>query len=244
MSLGAMSAPAPEPAVPREKCPHCGNTTLIEPSSTLVFQCGVCGKARVPMGLPDHERSNAELPSLARASSASTASLAWLAGSGVLAAFSAISLLTIGLVLSAMNPGTVPLLFGLLISLIPGGLAAYGFRRGARLRTQVQPALEEGWLRAAREVVEVKGTIDDAGLAKILQVTPERAESLLLQLAATSPVRHHIEDPSSLGFDAPRVRVAAQGDGKKADPDDEISEAEAAAAEGTPASARRREGQP
>lgn len=190
-----------------EKCPHCGNSTLIEPSKALVFRCGVCGKARVPVELSGFKRSEEEIPLLARASASHTASLAWSAGSAVLGGFSLISLAALGLVLSALNPGMVPLLFGLLIALLPGGLAAYGVRRAAQLKTQVAPALEEGWLRVAREVVDAEGAVTDAQLAKILHVDRERAEQLLTQLSATSAIRHRLEDPAPLSFESPKLRV-------------------------------------
>ena len=198
----ALQAPARH-----EPCPHCGNDTLLEPSEALGYRCGVCGKARVPVDLPNFRRSNAEIPLLARASASHTAALAWTAGSAVLAGFSVFSLASLGLVLTALNPGTAPLLFGLLIALMPAGLAAHGFRRARRLRAQVKPAIEEGWLRVAREVVDAEGSINEVRLAEALRVDRERAEQLLVQLAATSPIRHRIEDQAPLSFESPRLRV-------------------------------------
>ncbi|MCS6899324.1 MAG: hypothetical protein RMJ98_06535 [Myxococcales bacterium] len=199
--------PAPRPAAVRyETCPHCGNSTLLEPSPAFGFRCGVCGKARVPINLPGFERSNAEIPALARASACHTAALAWTTGSVVLGAFSLVGLGSLALVLTVLNPGLIPVLFGLLITLIPAGLAVHGFRRAARLRAQVAPALEEGWLRVVREISDAQGSISDVRLAEILQIDRERAAQLLAQLAATSEVRHRL-DEAPLTFESPRLRV-------------------------------------
>jgi ribosomal protein S27AE len=206
--------PAPSnPAAPlevtssQERCPHCGNRTLIEPSDALRFRCGVCGKARIPVDLPGLKRSDAEVPALARASASHTAALAWTAGSAVLGGFSLFSLAALALVYSALNPGLVPILFALLIALMPAGIAAHGVRRASALRARVAPAIEDAWLQVAREVIEAEGKISDVQLAKILRIDRERAEQLLAQLAATSSVRHRIEDPAPLTFEATRVRV-------------------------------------
>lgn len=209
-----------------EKCPHCGNTTLIEPSQALLFRCGVCGKARVPVELEGFKRSDEEIPILARASANHTAALAWVAGSAVLGAFALIGLGALGLVMSALNPGLVPMLFGLLICLLPAGLAGYGLRRAAQLRALVEPALEDGWLRVTREVTEAKGSISDVQLAKILRVDRTRAEQLLAQLSATSTIRHRIEEPAPLTFEAPKLRVKdTEADAERDESDLEALEA-------------------
>ncbi len=227
--------PAPQPAAARyEICPHCGNSTLIEPSAALGFRCGVCGKARIPVDLPGFKRSDAEVPALARASASHTAALAWTAGSAVLAAFSLVGLGSLALVLSALNPGLVPLLFGLLIALLPAALAAHGFRRAAQLRARVAPSLEEAWLRVTREISDAEGSLSDIRLAKILQVDRERAAQLLAQLAATSEVRHRL-DEAPLTFESPRLRVEppsantpAQDAGKDAEDERDLEALEAA----------------
>lgn len=217
-----------EPAAANyEKCPHCGNTTLIEPSSSLRFQCGICGKARVPVDLPDFERSDGEIPALARASAHHTAAMAWTAGSTVLGAFSAVSLAVLGLVLSALNPGAMMLAVGLIFSLLPAGLAVHGVRRAKALRSQVGPALDEGWLSVTREVLESQGTIDDKKLAKTLRVAPELAEHLLAQLSAGGVARHRLDDPEKLSFEAPRVRVADEGDHEAERDQEDLEAAEA-----------------
>lgn len=212
-----------------EQCPHCGNQTLIEPSAGLIFRCGICGKARVPLDLPGYERTDGEVPALQRASMAHLAAQGWGAGGVVLLAFAGVGLLALGLVLTALNPGLVPLLFGVLIALLPAGLGAYGLKRAGQLKAQIGPALDEAWLSVAREVIEAQGTMDDARLAKILKVSRERAEQLLVQLSSTTPVRHRLDSADPLTFEAPRVRVpsaeAAAGD-DEAD-DDELAEAEA-----------------
>jgi hypothetical protein len=208
--------PVPKPAARYEICPHCGNSTILEPSAVLGVRCGICGKARVPVDLPGFERSNAEVPALARASASHTAALAWTAGSAVLALFSAIGLAALGLVYSALNPGFIPLLFGILIALLPGGFAGYGLRRAAQLRTRIAPALEEGWLQVVREIADAEGSISDVRLAKILDVDRERAEQLLAQLAATSSLRHRL-DPAPLAFESPKLRVDADAKATGAD---------------------------
>jgi hypothetical protein len=227
--------PAPgSPEVAYEKCPHCGNATLIEPSKTLVFRCGICGKARVPLDRPGLVRSGAEVPALARASAAHLAATAWRAGAAVLGIFSAIGLLSLFLVTTALNPGAVALSFGVLIALLPAGLAAYGLQRSKQQAALVQPALDEGWQSVAREVIDQAGTLSDVELAKAMRVSRERAEQLLVQLASTSPVRHQLE-AAPLTFESPRARVASgQGEGEapaadKVATDEDLADAEALA---------------
>jgi hypothetical protein len=152
----------------------------------------------------------------------------------VLAAFSLVGLGSLALVLSALNPGLVPLLFGLLIALLPAALAAHGFRRAAQLRARVAPSLEEAWLRVTREISDAEGSLSDIRLAKILQVDRERAAQLLAQLAATSEVRHRL-DEAPLTFESPRLRVEppsantpAQDAGKDAEDERDLEALEAA----------------
>ncbi|RYE91548.1 MAG: hypothetical protein EOO75_08655 [Myxococcales bacterium] len=217
-----------------EKCPHCGNATLVEPSKSLIYRCGICGKARVPLDRPGLVRSGAEVPALARASAAHMAATAWRAGAAFLALFSAVGLLSLFLVTTALNPGAVALTFGLLIALLPAGLAAYGFQRSKKQAALVEPALDEGWRSVAREVIDQAGTLSDVELARALRVDRDRAEKLLVQLASTSPVRHQLEaDP--LTFESPRARVADRADGlvDEASPalatDQDLADAEALA---------------
>ncbi len=245
VSDATLPRPAPLPSPPQpaeahyERCPHCGNSTLVEPSKSLVYKCSVCGKARVPLDRPGYKRSNDEVPALARATAAHTAATAWRAGSIFLVVFAAFGFLSLGLVLTALTLTGVEMFSGALIALLPALLAGYGFMRSSKVAREVAPALDEGWQSVAREVIEQSGTLSDVELAKVLRIDRAHAERLLVQLAATTPVRHRL-DEAPLTFESPdadlradRVRVAGATEvlpGKTelaAATDDELAAAEA-----------------
>lgn len=238
---GLLVPVAPATLGPHSKCPHCGSIGIIEPSDALLFRCGICGKARVPVdrpGQPELAREQSEVPALVRASAAYNASLAWGAGSAVAAGFSLLSLLALALTLSATSPGLFAGLFGLVIALMPALLAVHGVRQVRRLRPQIEPALEEAWVTAAREVVEAVGSVDERQLAKMLRVTPERAEHLLVNLSAFPRDAGVRLVASSDGVRvAPQVRIAGLPD----DPAADVSDDEAAALEAATSDARKRE---
>jgi hypothetical protein len=193
-----------------ERCPHCGVVTLIEPSGTLRYKCGVCGRARVPISDPTIERTYPEVDALRLASAARISSVAWRVAGFVALAFGLVGFAFLGLVLTLLSPGALATTLAFVATSTPVVFAAVALLRAKRKSGEVAGDLERGWELAAREVVEARGSLDAGSLAKLMRLPEADAERLLVRLSADSVVASRVGDDGSLAFDAvtPKVRVA------------------------------------
>ncbi len=227
VEVRSLGNPAPRPGPsPHERCPHCGNTAVLERSTSLKFVCGVCGKARVPIDDPKLERRFDEREALARATTARNASRVWTAISATSGAFSLVSMMFLALAVAFAKPPLLAAALAALAALTPLAFAVWGRRRGLVHQAALAPALEEGWAAAAREVVEARGDVSAEALAKLLRVDGAWAERVHVSLGAQPGVRARVrDDDAALSFesDAPKLRV------KTDDPDAEPTEAAAEA---------------
>ncbi|MFO0661643.1 MAG: hypothetical protein U0165_17690 [Polyangiaceae bacterium] len=229
------TAPAPAgPALPHERCPHCGSVTFIERSSSLRQVCGICGKARVPIDDPSIKRSDAGVSALARASAARNTALLWTVAGSVLAGFSVLSFVVLAVVLSYIAPGIVATLAAIAASGVPMAIAVAGFFKATRKRAEIAPALEEGWTEVAAELVKGLHSqgreVSIETLAKLTRSTNEQAEHLLASLSARGLVRSRVDD-SGLRFEVGDQPLAALGPSAHEQALEEAAMAEAQAAE-------------
>lgn len=224
--------PRPGPSA-HERCPHCGTIAVLEPSNTLRWVCGVCGRARVPIDDATIERRYAEKDALLRATTARNASRAWSVTAAAASVFAAFSFLFLALTVWAASPPMVATLLAVMAALTPVVLAAYAFQRAKATRAGIEPALEEGWATAARDAAEGRGSIDPDELATLLRIDTAFAERLLANLSTLGAVRARIDDEgSALSFqaDAPRARVGKKTKKKPVAEEEALADEEAAAA--------------
>lgn len=234
---GGVPAPA-GPALPHERCPHCGAVTFIERASSLRFVCGICGKARVPVDDPTIKRSEAGVEALARATAARNAALSWTVAGTVLGGFSVLSFIVLVTVLTFIAPGLIATLAAIAASATPMAFAVAGFLRATRKRAEIAPALEEGWAEVGGEVVralhEQGRDVSIESISKLMRTNTDQAEHLLAQLSAKGLVRSRIDD-SGLHFElahAGPARVAAElGAASSSERDAEYDREEAATQE-------------
>jgi Flp pilus assembly protein TadB len=117
---------------------------------------------------------------------------AYRAGAGVALASGLLSVVVTNVVLLATSPAPFAKVFALLASVVPLLLSFLAFRRAATHGKELERALEQAWLSAARRVsAETGDPISAAALARALRTDEARAEFLLAELSVQDLVEPH-----------------------------------------------------
>jgi hypothetical protein len=206
--VGAAYGAAVQGPAAHERCPHCGATALVEPSGSLRYACAVCGMARVPVDDPSIARTNAEAPVLERATRAKRAASIW-SGIGVGASLFAVAAVGVfAIVLALAHPGVLAITLGAMITLLPILGAVVSFGRAREARAAIEPALDEGWLRAASDALAARGVLTAGELATLTRSPLEQAERQLAALSATGEASADVTGPGELAFRSTRAEPA------------------------------------
>lgn len=190
------------------RCLHCGSVADIEESSSLRQRCKVCGGPRVPVDDASLVRTGREREPLRKARAAHARASAWRAGSVVVAAFGALTVLVTLLVLLLVSPGWFASIVALAAALVPVLVAVYGLRRGTRFAAERERALDDAWALVASDVVRDRGrAIDARELGRLMRLREEQAELLLGRLNVEDYVRARVTDAGDLVYESVRARV-------------------------------------
>lgn len=187
---------------PHERCPHCGASAVIEPSTALRFRCGVCGKARVPIDDASVVRSNEERGALANASRARSAAVAWKVGSVALTGMALVSMLVLALVLAATSPPPIATLAGAIAALVPLAVALLANYRAKQRSREIGPALDSAWQAATLDVLRSKPSLTADELAMLTRSTSAEAEQILITLSTDDLASSQVTEDGTLTFSA------------------------------------------
>jgi hypothetical protein len=182
------------------RCPHCNAIADVEAHAALGFRCLVCGGPRIALdqaGVTPSAQTRARLAGAAREQ---TKHVMFSAAGFSLAAMGMLALVIAVAVVSAASPGLVPALatyFGATVPLV-AGLFALG--RAATARRLRGEELRAAQVSALSDLQAVTGVLDAERAARLLRVSPERAELLLAEASVSALLE---EAP------APRLRVEA-----------------------------------
>jgi ribosomal protein S27AE len=213
------------------KCPHCGNTALLQNSRELRRVCGVCGGPRIELLEEGFELSGDENRPLETARMAQKSRAAWRAGGAVAGVLGGIGLL--GSAIAGLVAGFTAGAVATVVSLPFVLLAITAATRSGKRSKEVAVSFNEAWRIAARDVVLGKeGGMTAQELSRVLPLSASDAEQLLTELTVDNTVTSQITADGQLNFaPSPRLRIAMA---KTLVPDDEsalAAEIEALAAE-------------
>ena len=184
---------------PQSGCPHCQSLSRVERHASLWWVCSVCGTPRIPGA------SGAELMALRAAKSAKTAAFVWRASALVLVMAALVTVLVAGIVAIAFH--TAGLVLGLM-GLSLGGGAFVAFKSARGRDNDARTKLEEGWTRAAEQLVEQRGAgMTATEVAMTLGLDPTLMERLLTHASAGDRIRIDVGDDAELRYAPTQVRI-------------------------------------
>jgi hypothetical protein len=181
-------------------CPHCGSVTIVEPSRSLWHQCGICGKARVPVLKGLEQRPPKEIRLLAEATKESRKALFWGSSLSVSTGFSVLSTMFFVFLLKVFGISLALGLFGMGTVVFPILFAMMAWSRRKSAKKSRDTLLEQGWTTMVRNVLEQQeqATIDE--LSDKLQLTPQVTEKILIRAAAEGFARSDFNEDGEIVF--------------------------------------------
>ena len=191
------------------RCPHCKAGADLVAAGSDRFRCAACGGPRIFLDSPDLTASGREVPALERAERARVkGALLRLLGFSLLAA-GGLALFAVVATLALVAPGLGPSALIALAGALPLVSGVVLTRMAAGIRRDGERAIAEAELSVAEDVVRGLGReVEGAELSAILHVGEQRAEELLAELSVNDLLERRVTEAGSLGYTAPRVRVA------------------------------------
>lgn len=170
------------------------------------FSCLLCGGPRVLVE-PPIAREGGEKRFLERAKQLRTRRATWGVAAGVATAFGAVALAVSAAMALVMHLGANGGEVAATAVLGPLLVGAFGFSRVRRTSSAVRSALDEAELVVVGEILKALGrsAVDPGELAKMLHVSPARAE----ELAAQAQVEGFLTSADALLPPGERLRVDA-----------------------------------
>jgi hypothetical protein len=188
-----------------EQCPLCGGRGGVTPDDDG-FACILCGGPRILVD-PPIVRAGAEKPFLERANRLRTRRRAWGVTAGVATAFGLFALAVSAVLALVMHLGANGGEIAAVMALGPLLFGAFGFSRVRRGTVEVREALAEAELSVVGEIARSRGgSVDSGDIARMLHVSPARAE----ELAAQAQVEGFLSSTDALPEGRFRVAEDAQ----------------------------------
>jgi hypothetical protein len=183
------------------RCPHCHAVAELEISADARFVCAVCGGARIPIDDPAIPRSSEQIELLKVATLARSGRAAWRVVAFVVGGFGVFSLLVLWLAIAVADPPLPASLVASLAVLAPFGFATYAWLRARRHAARLEPALEQAWVFAARDIARARGgEIDARTLAKLTRIGERDADRLLSRMSAENLLTSSVTSEGSLQY--------------------------------------------
>lgn len=185
-----------------DRCPLCGGDAGVQPSDDG-FSCLLCGGPRIVVDAKI-ARSGRERPHLERARGLQKSRATWGVLAGVAGAAGAVSLVVSGLAAAFFHLGDTGGELAAAFTLGPLLFSAFGFSKVRAASRSVAAAMSDAEVAVAEDLARARGTpLEGPELARVLHVTPTRAE----ELSASLQVESFLAAPEAAP--APRMRVDA-----------------------------------
>jgi hypothetical protein len=169
-----------------QRCVHCRAVVDVDTVPEARFVCRLCGGVRIPIDDAAITRSAAQIELLKKATVARSATTVWSIVAAVVAAFGAVTVLVLALVLSFANPPTAAAVMAGVAACIPFAFAALAFTRSRRHRGEIAHAVEAAWMAAAGDIARARGEIDARTFAKLTRASENAAEQILGRMSSQS----------------------------------------------------------
>jgi hypothetical protein len=201
-----------------QRCVHCRAIVDVEPAPDVRFICRLCGGVRIPFDDPAVNRSTALIELLRKATVARSATTVFTIVAGVVAAFGAVSVLVLALVISVAHPATPAAVMAGLAASVPFVFAALAWRKSRAHRAETTQFLEAAWMAAVADVARAHGgEVDAASFAKLTRTSESEADQLLSRMSSKSLLASRVTPEGALNYtlldaSAEPTRALASGD--------------------------------
>jgi hypothetical protein len=168
------------------RCPHCNTLADVAPHAALGFRCLVCGGPRIALDTADVSLGAQTNQALANAGAEQTKHLMFSAAGYFLSGMGGLALIVAAVVDLTASPGVAATIAVYLAAAVPFAAGLFSLAGARTARKRRSEALRVAQVSALSDVQAVKGALSAADAAKLMRISPERAELLLAEASVAS----------------------------------------------------------